>query len=73
MKDLITEIKKLWLGRYIIGRMDNMTTWIGIIGLLMCIFAPASWLVFCFIALVFLPDNKLSEIFKEWTDKIRSM
>lgn len=71
MKELIEQIKATWLGRVIIGRMDELTTWIGVLGFCLEPILPSSWMMFLFVALIFLPDGKFSDIFGEWTKKIR--
>lgn len=62
-------LEKAWAS--FMGRADEMTTWVGAIGLFLQFIGWQSGLFFLFVALLVLPDARFSETFKEWTKKIR--
>lgn len=65
---MILEVKK-----YLLGHADQMTAWIGCIGLCLLFVGWTSALFILFVALVMFPDAKFSGIFAGWTKKLREI
>lgn len=59
------------LKTYLLGQLDKMTAWIGLIGLALHFFGFNSLLVFLFVGLIVLPESQFSDVFKKWTNDIR--
>lgn len=57
--------------KFILGRLDNTTAWIGLIGLALLIFHFHGLLAILFIALFFIPEGSFTGIFKAITAKLR--
>lgn len=47
---------------YVLNQLDEMTFWLGVIGVFVWLFLPKSWLLLFFLVLIFLPDLQFSKI-----------
>ncbi|MFO0958224.1 MAG: hypothetical protein U0800_12495 [Isosphaeraceae bacterium] len=56
---------------YLLGQLDKLTAWIGLIGLALHFLGFNNLLVFLFVALIILPESQFSDVFKKWTKDIR--
>lgn len=58
---------------YLLARADNVTAWIGVIGLVLFFLHLWSLLFVLFILLIVLPEGKFSGVFKGWTTDLRNL
>ncbi len=66
--DIFQKIKDAFL-----KRADELTTWVGVIGAMLIALGLYSIAFWGCVALIFLPDAKFSEVFANWTNKLREM
>ncbi len=65
----------MFLKKYLLGRAESLTSWIGFIGFILEIFLHignvSTLMLVLFVLLIVLPEAKFSEIFQGWTKKIK--
>lgn len=59
--------------KYILGRLDDLSAWIGVIGLILISIGFHGALTMLFVLLVIVPQTQFSSFFKEWTQKLRDL
>lgn len=67
-QDIFKKVKDAFL-----SRADEMTTWIGIIGVTLLLLHMHGLLFWICVVLIFLPDAKFSDLFANWTKSLREM
>lgn len=58
--------------KYLLSRLNNTTTWLGIIGLVLLILQFDTALAILFLLMVFCPEKNFSEVFAQWTSEIKN-
>ncbi len=59
--------------KYLLGRLDDLSAWIGIIGLILSAIGFHGALTMLFVLLVIVPQTQFSTFFSDWTKKIRDL
>lgn len=58
---------------YFLNRADNVTAWIGVIGLILLALHLGSFLFILFIVMIILPETSFSNLFGGWTKELRDI
>ena len=59
--------------KFVLSRLDNTTAWVGIIGFTLLLLHMTSALMLLFVALFFVPETNLTDIFKKATSGLRNI
>jgi hypothetical protein len=63
--------------KYLLGRAESVTAWIGFLGFILEIFlhlgSVSTLMLVLFAVLVILPETKVRDVFADWTKKIKSI
>lgn len=57
--------------KYMLGRLDDLSAWIGVIGLIFISIGFHGALTMLFVLLVIVPQTQFTSFFKDWTQKLR--
>jgi hypothetical protein len=59
--------------KYLLGRTDSVTAWIGAIGLVLWLLNIKSFLFLLFVALIVLPEGHFRNTFGKWAEKAKEL
>lgn len=59
------------MNEYLCEKMNSLTAWLGVIGLILLICHMFSWLFLLFVLQILVPDTKFSQLFKSVSNFIK--